>query len=67
MHVQQSFKEDHGEQPEQSHEQVRWLESQAPKGERQVMVGRALLLVSLLAGAVSHGYHLFLYPALHHR
>src|SRR5260221_12146198 len=62
MHVQQSFKEDRGEQPEQSHEQARQLKSPASIGQRQVMVGRALLLVSLLAGAVSHGYHLFLYP-----
>src|SRR5258707_12130115 len=62
MHVQQSFKEDRGEQPEQSHEQARQLKSPASIGQRQVMVGRALLLATLLSGAISHGYHLFLYP-----
>ena len=62
MQVQQPFKVDRGEQPEQSHKPLRRLESQAPEGERQVMLGRVLLLVSLLTGAISHGYHLFLYP-----
>src|SRR5258706_16020647 len=62
MHIQQLFKEGRGERPEQSHEQVCRLESQAPEGERQVMLGRVLLLVSLITGAISHGYHLFLYP-----
>jgi 4-amino-4-deoxy-L-arabinose transferase-like glycosyltransferase len=62
MQVQQPFKVDRDEQLEQSHEQARQLKSQAPEGERQVMLGRVLLLVSLLTGAISHGYHLFLYP-----
>jgi 4-amino-4-deoxy-L-arabinose transferase-like glycosyltransferase len=62
MHIQQPFKVDRGEHPEQSQEPVRRLESQAPKGERQVMLGRVLLLVALITGAISHGYHLFLYP-----
>ena len=62
MHIQQPFKVDRGEHPEQGQEPVRRLESQAPKGERQVMLGRVLLLVALLTGVISHGYHLFLYP-----
>jgi 4-amino-4-deoxy-L-arabinose transferase-like glycosyltransferase len=62
MQVQQPFKVGRDEQPEQSHEQARQLKSQAPEGERQVMLGRVLLLLSLLTGAILHGYHLFLYP-----
>ena len=31
-------------------------------GDHLTVFGRVLLLVSLLMGAISHGYHLFLYP-----
>src|SRR6266566_5075562 len=34
----------------------------AAPGTRSVGLARVLLLVSLLTGAISHGYHLFLYP-----
>lgn len=37
-------------------------ESSAQMGDHLTLVGRILLLVSLLTGAISHGYHLFLYP-----
>jgi len=34
----------------------------AAPGTRSVGLARVLLLLSLLTGAISHGYHLFLYP-----
>src|SRR5260370_7530894 len=34
----------------------------AQMGDHLTVFGRVLLLVSLLMGAISHGYHLFLYP-----
>ena len=37
-------------------------ESQAHADDRLTGIGRLLLLASLLTGAISHGYHLFLYP-----
>jgi len=37
-------------------------ESSAQTGDHLTRLGRLLLLVSLLTGAISHGYHLFLYP-----
>lgn len=62
MHIQQPFKVARNMYPEQGHEQARQLQSPISVGKRQVMVGRVLLLASLLTGAISHGYHLFLYP-----
>ena len=37
-------------------------ELSAQMGDHLTVFGRVLLLVSLLMGAISHGYHLFLYP-----
>src|SRR5713101_1292915 len=37
-------------------------ELSAQRGDHLTVFGRVLLLVSLLMGAISHGYHLFLYP-----
>src|SRR5258708_34212837 len=37
-------------------------ELSAQMGDHLTVCGRVLLLVSLLMGAISHGYHLFLYP-----
>jgi 4-amino-4-deoxy-L-arabinose transferase-like glycosyltransferase len=37
-------------------------ELSAQGGDHLTVFGRVLLLVSLLMGAISHGYHLFLYP-----
>ena len=37
-------------------------ESPAQTGDHLTGLGRLLLLASLLTGAISHGYHLFLYP-----
>jgi 4-amino-4-deoxy-L-arabinose transferase-like glycosyltransferase len=37
-------------------------ELSAQMGDHLTVLGRVLLLVSLLTGAISHGYHLFLYP-----
>jgi len=37
-------------------------ELSAQMGDHLTVFGRVLLLVSLLTGVISHGYHLFLYP-----
>src|SRR5438876_11248284 len=47
---------------ERSHVTSRLQQPPAQTGDPRAMFGRVLLLISLITGAISHGYHLFLYP-----
>src|SRR6266566_2348269 len=47
---------------ERGHNAPRPQEPAARTSSRWIVLERVLLLVSLLTGAISHGYHLFLYP-----
>src|SRR5947209_8660 len=47
---------------ERSHVTSRLQGTPAQTGNPRDMLGRFLLLISLITGAISHGYHLFLYP-----
>jgi 4-amino-4-deoxy-L-arabinose transferase-like glycosyltransferase len=47
---------------ERSHVPSRLQDSPAQTGDPRAVLGRVLLLISLITGAISHGYHLFLYP-----
>src|SRR5438874_147511 len=60
--VQQTISVDQHGRPERSHVTSRLQEPPAQTGDLRAMFGRFLLLISLITGAISHGYHLFLYP-----
>src|SRR3989440_11768905 len=60
--VQQTMGVDQHERQERSYVTSRLQEPPAQTGNLQAMLGRFLLLISLITGAISHGYHLFLYP-----
>src|SRR5947209_1335025 len=47
---------------ERSHVTSRLQRTPAQTGNPRDILGRFLLLISLITGAISHGYHLFLYP-----
>src|SRR5215472_18794026 len=47
---------------ERSHDAPRPQEPAAQASKRSTLLERILLLISLVTGVISHGYHLFLYP-----
>src|SRR6266568_202579 len=60
--VQQPIGRDQHGRHERSHVTSRLQQPPAQTGDPRAMFGRVLLLISLITGAISHGYHLFLYP-----
>src|SRR6266516_4341146 len=50
------------ERLKQDYDEPHLQQSPAQRGERLTVFGRVLLLFSLITAAISHGYHLFLYP-----
>src|SRR5437763_3455237 len=60
--VQQTMDVDQHGRHERSYVTSRLQEPPAQTGDPQAIFGRFLLLISLITGAISHGYHLFLYP-----
>jgi hypothetical protein len=60
--VQQTIGVDQHGRHERSYVTSRLQEPPAQTGDPRAMFGRFLLLISLITGAVFHGYHLFLYP-----
>src|SRR5437588_12784189 len=60
--VQQPIGRDQHGRHTQSYVTSRLQQPPAQTGGPWVVLGRVLLLISLITGAISHGYHLFLYP-----
>src|SRR5213082_1567058 len=60
--LQQPIGRDQHGRHERSHVTSRLQQPPAQTGDPRAMFGRVLLLISLITGAISHGYHLFLYP-----
>ena len=60
--VQQPIGIDQHGRHERSHVTSRLKEPPAQTSDPRAVLGRVLLLISLITGAISHGYHLFLYP-----
>ncbi len=50
------------ERLKQDYDEPHLQQSPAQRGDRLTVFGRVLLLFSLITAAISHGYHLFLYP-----
>src|SRR6185312_15119320 len=62
MAAKQSVGVNGDEQRERDHAEQFLYEPEAPARRRWIGLERVLLLASMIVGAISHGYHIFLYP-----